>query len=63
MKKRLVTEPVHKTDHRTECPRSRDPRGFHNFPSAGSDCTYCGVNQNELSGRKLRRMDSLFGEK
>lgn len=45
-----------------KCPKSRDPRGFHNFPTAGSDCTYCGVSQDALSGRKLKRMSPAFGE-
>lgn len=48
---------------KTTCPKSRDPRGVHNFPTAGSNCLYCGVNQNELSGRKLKKMSPAFGGK
>ena len=50
-----VIKPVQKSD-------CAGRKWGHDFPIAGAECQKCGVNQDELSGRKLRGMMQMFGE-
>ena len=60
-----------KTEDKFFCPKAREEYMYfsdgtkksipqplpqkHNFLQVGGDCQYCGANQNEISGRKLKR--------
>lgn len=34
--------------------------GLHNFPYPGADCLRCGISQDELSGRRIRKLNKIL---
>lgn len=47
-------------EDKTFCSKSTSSR--HNFPVVGGDCSFCGISQDALSGRKLKKAFRHIGE-
>ena len=47
---------------KTKEPECKGQTFGHSFPGPGADCLRCHVNQDDLSGRKLRRLAPAFGD-